>query len=425
MRFLRYGGLDKTTFVSYCSNRYSNDSQRYSSNSGDPMHAAVKHIEDATEELKAERGPSNELGRLTDQAAKILIDSGGFRLLQAKSHGGYEADITDFLAWVRAVARANPSAGWIAGVVGVHPWEIALHVDEVQNEIFGDDPTTLAASPYAPMGRAIPVEGGYKLTGQWQYSTGTDHCDWVILGGIVVDESAPRNGPPPVLHFILPRGDYEIIEDSWHVMGLEGTGSKDIRIDGAFVPEYRTISHSGLSDGDYGHRRGDTPLYQLPFGCVFSASITAATFGIAQANIDAYRDYLTTRVSAMGVVGTTDPYQQQALAEAEADLAAGIAHIDAMFNDWIVRVTAGEKIDNGERLEFRRNQVRAVQRVLDSVNTMMSRAGTAAVWTTRELEQLWRDLRTGGTHLSNSMDLIYNAWANDEFGTGVERYTFH
>ena len=133
------------------------------------MHTAVKYIEEAAEELKAERGPSNELGRLTDQAAKILIDSGGFRLLQAKSHGGYEADITDFLAWVRAVARANPSAGWIAGVVGVHPWEIALHADEVQNEIFGDDPTTLAASPYAPMGRAIPVEGGYKLTGHWQY----------------------------------------------------------------------------------------------------------------------------------------------------------------------------------------------------------------------------------------------------------------
>ncbi|MGB1689038.1 MAG: hypothetical protein ACPHHT_10880, partial [Ilumatobacteraceae bacterium] len=74
------------------------------------MHTAVKYIEEAAEELEAERGPSNELGRLTDQAAKILIDSGGFRLLQAKSHGGYEADITDFLAWVRTVARANPSS---------------------------------------------------------------------------------------------------------------------------------------------------------------------------------------------------------------------------------------------------------------------------------------------------------------------------
>lgn len=388
------------------------------------MHEAVQRINDAHDLLVAERAPSNELGRLTDAAARILIDSGGFRLLQAHSHGGYESDVRDFLAWVRAVARANPSAGWIAGVVGVHPWEIALHDERLQDEIFGDDPTTLAASPYAPMGRAIPCDGGFTLTGHWQYSTGTDHCDWIILGGIVIDETAPP-GPPDVRHFILPRGDYEIIEDSWHVMGLQGTGSKDIKINGAFVPEYRTISHGGLADGKYGHRRAATPLYQLPFGCVFSAAITAATFGIAQACIDAYRDYLATRVSAMGVVGTTDPFQQQALAEAEADLAAGIAHIDAMFGEWTTRVTNGGSIDNGERLEFRRNQVRAVQRVLDSVNTMMARAGTASVWTTRALEQLWRDLRTGGTHLSNSMDTIYTAWANDEFNTGVKTITFH
>lgn len=388
------------------------------------MHDAVARIHEAADLLRDEHARSDEAGQLTDKAAAVLRESGGIRLLQAASHGGFEADVRDFLEWVRTVARYNPSAGWIAGVVGVHPWEIALHDERLQDEIYGADPDTWTASPYAPQGRAVPVEGGFRFSGRWSYSTGTDHCDWVLLGGIVVDDDR-RGGPPDVRHFVLPRGDYEIVEDSWHVMGLSGTGSKDIVIDGAVVPEYRTISHRALSDGEHSHRRADTPLYQLPFGCVFSAAIASATFGIARGAIDAYREYLRTRVSAMGVVGTSDPFQQQALAEAEADLAAGIAHLDAMFGEWMERIEAGDVISRSDRLEFRRNQVRAVQRVLASVDTMMSRAGSAAVWSTRPIERFWRDLRTAGTHLSNVIDTIYVAWANDAFDTGVPTITFH
>ena len=260
------------------------------------------------------------------------------------------------------------------------------------------------------------------LSGRWQYSTGTDHCAWVILGGIVAGD---RGGVPDYRHFILPRGDYSIVDDSWQVMGLQGTGSKDIVIDGSFVPEYRTINHFALSDGAFSHRRAGVATYQLPFGCVFSAAIAAGTFGIAQGTIDAYRDYVRTRVSVLGVVGTTDPFQQEALAEAEADLAAGIVHVDTMLGVWLDRIAAGGTISRGDRLEFRRNQVRAVQRVLLSIDKLMSRAGSAAVWTTRPLQQWWRDLRTAGTHVSNVMDTIYAAWANDEFETGVPSMAFH
>lgn len=387
------------------------------------MHESIAAIHDAAEVLRAERAPSDAAGRLTDTAAKVLRSSGGFRLLQSADRGGFEADPRVFLEWVRTVGRYNASAGWIAGVVGVHPWEIALHDVRLQDEIFGSDPDTLTASPYAPQGRAVPADGGFVLSGRWQYSTGTDHCDWIILGGIVVDEGA--GGMPDYRHFILPRGDYTIVEDSWQVMGLQGTGSKDIVIEGSFVPEYRTVNHFALSDGELGHRRAGTALYQLPFGCVFSAAIASGAFGIAQGTIDAYRDYVRTRVSTLGVVGVTDPFQQEALAEAEADLAAGIAHVDVMLGAWLERIAAGETITRSDRLEFRRNQVRAVQRVLFSIDKLMSRAGSAAVWTTRPLQQWWRDLRTGGTHISNVMDTIYTAWANDELDTGVPAVTFH
>ncbi len=389
------------------------------------MHDSIARIHEARELLRAEHASSDEAGALSEKAARVLRDSGGIRLLQAGDRGGFEADPRVFLEWVRAVARYNPSAGWIAGVVGVHPWELALADERLQDEIYGSDADTWAASPYAPQGRAIPVEGGYRFSGEWQYSTGTDHCAWVILGGFVIDEAAGPDAFPDLRHFVLPRGDYDIVEDSWHVMGLSGTGSKNVRITDAFVPEYRTVQHFALCDGGYASRRPQSSLYQLPFGCVFSAAIASATLGIAQGCIDAYRDYLLTRVSAMGVVGTTDPFQQQALAEAEADVASAIVHIDAMLGVWLDQVTGGAAISQIQRLEFRRNQVRAVQRVLFSIDQLFSRAGSAAVWTTRPLERYWRDLRTGGSHLCDMADTVYTSWANAEFATGGPINTFH
>ncbi len=379
------------------------------------MHQAVEYIHDHAQALRDEHAPSDENGRLTATARDILEKSGGIRLLQAAGHGGFEAAPHDFFEWARAVGRYNPSAGWIAGVVGVHPWEVALLDPKVQDEIYGENPDTWVASPYAPQGRATREADGFRLSGHWQYSTGTDHCNWIVLGGIVVDADGNPDRPPEVRHFFLPRGDYEIVEDSWHVMGLSGTGSKDIRVDGAFVPEYRTVLHGALADGEYSFRQPDKLLYHVPFGCIFSGAIASATFGIAAGAIEQYREYLQTRVSAAGVVGKTDPYQQEALAEVEADLAAGITHVDAMMDNWLRQLARGNPITPGQRLEFRRNQVRAVQRVLFGVDKLFSRAGSAAVWSTRPLERFWRDLRTGGTHICDAADTIYGAWANHAF----------
>ena len=400
----------------------------FSAATGENMHKAIKHIHEHAQVLRDTHVASDELGLLAEPARAVLEQSGGMRLLQAKSHGGFEASPTDFLAWVRAVAQHNPSAGWIAGVVGVHPWEVALVDERLQDEIYGGKPDTWVASPYAPQGRAVREGDGFRFSGQWQYSTGTDHCDWVVLGGVVVDETGNAGGPPEWRHFFLPRGDYEIVEDSWHVMGLSGTGSKDVRVEDAFVPAYRTIGHGPLSEGEHAGRRAETPLYHLPFGCIFSAAIAAATLGIASGAVAHYREYLQTRVSASGVVGKHDPYQLEALAEVESDLAAGIAHIDLTLMQWMDRLHGApnaQPISKAQRLEFRRNQVRAVQRVLFGIDKLMARAGSAAIWSTRPLERYWRDLRTAGTHICDTPEVVYRAWADHEFKTGVQHFLLH
>src|SRR4029079_10094068 len=122
---------------------------------------------------------------------------------------------------------------------------------------------TWIASPYAPMGRARPVDDGFEVSGRWQVSSGTDHRDWILAGGFVIDDAGELVKPLDVRHFVLPRADYQILDDTWNVVGLKGTGSKDVLIEKSFVPEYRTIRSTKVVDGSAAREsnRGDNPLY--------------------------------------------------------------------------------------------------------------------------------------------------------------------
>ncbi|MBW4818886.1 hydroxylase, partial [Rhodococcus qingshengii] len=128
-----------------------------------------------------------------------------------------------------------------------------------------------------------PVEGGYILNGRWSFSSGTDHCDWIMIGAMVGDESGKPLMPPKILHVLLPRSDYDIDQDSWNVVGLRGTGSKDLIVKDAFLPTYRTIDAGKVFDGTAWKEAGRTEtLYKFPFSCIFPLGITSSLIGIAE-----------------------------------------------------------------------------------------------------------------------------------------------
>lgn len=385
------------------------------------MHPSIDHIQASAAALREDALEGDAQANLTDRTVRILKDSHGTRLLQAKDLGGYEEHPNEFFDWVMAVGAEQPSAGWIAGVVGVHPWEISFMHPKLQQEIFGEDPDTWTASPYAPFGRARPVEGGFLLSGEWPYSTGTDFCRWVILGGIVTDaDGQPLPGPPDVRHFVLPRGDYEIVDDSWKVMGLKGTGSKNVRMHDVFVPGYRVSESKKVVEGMYAEeRRPGIPLYAMRFGIVFSAAIAAGTLGIAEGTLRRQREYMAGRVSVTGSVAKTDPSYLSALAVAEADLDASKCHFKCMISDLYDQVAAGNRITHEQALTFRRNQVRATDRVYESIAPLARLAGSAGIQETNHLERWWRDLQTGITHICNVRDSAYLAWGLHSFGGSI------
>jgi 3-hydroxy-9,10-secoandrosta-1,3,5(10)-triene-9,17-dione monooxygenase len=390
------------------------------------MNKCTAFIEQHAQALADDAFEGDQRGELTARTIQVLLDSGGFRLLLAKELGGEEAHPVDFVDWVIAAGAEQPSAGWVAGVVGVHPWEISFMDPRVQAEIYGSDPNTLVASPYAPMGRARPVDGGYLFSGDWPYSTGTDYCEWVILGGMVELSGAEGNLVPDVRHFVLPRNDYEIVDDSWNVMGLKGTGSKNVRMQDVFVPDYRVYEAQKVTEGIYAAQwRPDNPLYAMMFGIMFSAAIAAGTLGIAKGALRAQQSYMMDRVSVVGSVAKTDPAYLSALAVAEADLDASVLQLRHMLAELYDHTSAGNAITPAQRLHFRRNQVRATDRVFQSFTPLVRLSGSAGIQEASGLERWWRDLQTSITHIANVQDMAYISWGIHNFGGEIPPTAFY
>jgi len=384
------------------------------------MNQSVASITHNAAALRTEAAPSDSLARLTDESVRILRESAGMQLLQAKDLGGFEAHPNEFFDWVITVGVEHASAGWVAGVVGVHPWEISIMDPQVQEEIFGVNPGVWVASPYAPFGKAVPVDGGFLFSGRWPYSTGTDHSEWVILGGQVTDTAGASQTPPDVRHFVLPRTDYTIVPDSWNVMGLQGTGSKDVIVDNVFVPAHRVSIGARMYDGSYAaERRPGSPLFAMMFGVMFNAAIASGTFGIARGALRAFTDVMETRVSTQGVSARTSPGQLERLAAAESDVDASINHFQSIIAQLYDHVGSGGEISVSQRIRFRRDQVRATQRCITAVDDLFRGAGSGSMAFGHPVERAWRDLHVAGTHVCNTTELPYAAWGAHRFGAPV------
>lgn len=381
------------------------------------MTKVLDNIAAIADRLREQSPEAERLGRLPDDTANLLKSAGPIRLLQPKKYGGFEAHPREFAETVMAAAALDPATGWICGIVGVHPWQLAFADPKVQEEVWGADNDTWMASPYAPTGIARPVEGGYIFNGRWQFSSGTDHCDWIFLGAMLGDPEGNIATPPTMLHMILPRSDYEIVEDSWNVVGLKGTGSKDIIVKDAFVPSYRVMNGDHVIDGTAQRQYGVTEtLYKMPWSNMFPLGITSAVIGIAEGALAAHLDYQRDRVGAQGTAIKDDPYVLFAVGEAAADINAArqelLANVDRMWD----LVDAGKEVSFADRAAGRRTQVRAAWRAVMAVDQIFARSGGNALRMDKPLQRFWRDAHAGLNHAIHVPSTVYHASALSSLG---------
>jgi len=243
--------------------------------------------------IRARAGETEQLGRVPDDTIQELTDIGVFRATQPRQWGGLEIDHATFYEGMALIASACASTGWVASVVGIHPWQVALFADAAQRDVWAEDRDARIASSLAPTGAVRRVDGGYRLSGRWPFSSGVDHCSWALIGGVIPD------GDGEFRTFLVPRGDFTIDQGSWQVTGLAGTGSKDLLIEDAFVPEHRTHSVVDVYHGrDPGFAVNDRPYFRLPWRLVFGYTIAAPAIGAALGAVEAFIDSNRARVSA-------------------------------------------------------------------------------------------------------------------------------
>jgi 3-hydroxy-9,10-secoandrosta-1,3,5(10)-triene-9,17-dione monooxygenase len=380
-----------------------------------PVQEVLAGVTDLLPVLRARAQEAEDIRNVPAETVKSLAETGFFRLLQPASYGGLEADPLAHYTAVRLLAGACGSTGWVASVIGVHAWQLALFPPRAQEDVWGADRGTLACSSYAPTGQARVVEGGYRLSGRWSFSSGSAHAAWVLLGAIATDDDGK---PADFRTFLLPASDY-VIDDVWDTIGLRGTGSNDIVVDGAFVPAYRSISFADhMKLYGPGQELNPGPLYRLPYGSVFTYTITAPVIGMATGAYDAHVAYQRDRVRAayIGQKAREDPFSQVRIAEASSLIDGAWLALERNFTELIGHARAGRKLPIPLRLRVRRDQVSGTSQAIRAVDLLFENSGGRALRAGTPLQRFWRDAHAGRAHAINDLEKTLSAFGRGELG---------
>src|SRR5262252_8356743 len=346
----------------------------------------------------SERAPrAEQLRRLPDETIADLHASGLFRMLQPARVGGSELPFRALYELTAVIGRGCGSTSWVLANLAAHHWLLGMWHPEAQHEIWGQSPDSLISSALIfPRGRARRVEGGYRLSGRWPFPSGIDPSAWNMLGAVVSDEETGQNEPRM---FLVPASDYTVI-DTWQVIGLAGTGSKDVEVGDVFVPAYRTLSTERIRGGpNRGSELNPGTLYKLPAVSLFG-------LGIARGALQHFVETTRTRLSAYtgrNIADFANIQEHLARAAALADAAEAIVLRDC---DEATRITeAGVVPSLEQRARYRRDGAFAASLCTKAVDLLFAASGGAAVYERNPIQRAFRDVHGANAHYMLNWDV--------------------
>ncbi|MEU4706449.1 3-hydroxy-9,10-secoandrosta-1,3,5(10)-triene-9,17-dione monooxygenase oxygenase subunit [Nocardia salmonicida] len=377
----------------------------------------TERVEALLPTLRERAQEAEDLRRIPEESMKALQETGFFRLLQPKQWGGHAADPVVFYDTVRRIASACGSTGWVAGIIGVHNWHLALFDQQAQQDVWGDDTDVRISSSYAPMGAGQAVDGGYIVRGSWAWSSGSDHATWAVLGGPVI-----KNGKPVDFgSFLIPRSDYRI-DDVWNVVGLRGTGSNTVVVEDVFVPSHRFLSFRAMSEGRApGLGQNTDAVFKMPWGTIHPTTISTPIVGMGYGAYEAHVEHQGKRVRAAyaGENAKDDPFAKVRVAEAASDIDAAWRQLSGNVAEEYALLLAGEEVPFDLRVRARRDQVRSTGRVIASIDKLFESSGATALANGTPLQRFWRDAHAGRVHAANDPERAYVMYGTHEFGLPV------
>jgi len=359
--------------------------------------------------LRAEAPKNEALRRLTPEVMAALHRSGLLRYLQPKVRGGMELPFVAYFDIPEMLARGDISVGWVAANLGSHHRNLVWWEPKAQEEVWGPDPDAGIASGIAyQQGRGVPRDGGVILTGEWNFSSGTDHSDWSMLACMV------REGDKVVdyVYCLVHRSDYEVTDD-WHVLGMRATSSKTVRCKDVFVPGYRVLSMHVAKPGHAwpGLEVHRNPHYRIPTSALGGDCIGACLVGNARAALETSIELVKSRSTSYTGAKMRD-FQTVQLrvsgAAAKVDAAALLMRSDCLEAQRIYE--EGGTLDVETRLRYKRNCALAARMCVEAVDSLHEMAGANGIYDHYPLQRMFRDQRAAAGHFSFSTDAQLPPW---------------
>lgn len=372
---------------------------------GDDLYAEMLARAHALVPVLRERAArTEELRRLPPETEADLHRTGLFRILQPKRVGGSELDYVALIDFADVIATADASVAWNLVNLASHHWTLAMFDRRAQDLIWDRDANALIASSFIfPAGRAKKVDGGYRLSGRWPFSSGVDPSTWNMLAGVVSSDDDADGVEYRI--FLLPETDYTII-DTWHATGLRGTGSSDVEVKDVFVPDHMTLAVRDVAGGPApGSDVNPGALYRVPMFALFPYVLSGVALGNAQACLNDYVAIARNRASTYNRAKLGDMQTTQIkIAEASAKIDAA----RLIMRQTCIKATAdaqrGVIPDMAEKTRYRRDGAYAVNLCTEAVALLFGASGARGLYTSGALQRQFRDAHAINAHIAFSFD---------------------
>lgn len=366
-------------------------------------------------EVRAVRDEIENERQMPLPLVQAMQEAGFFRLLVPREIGGFaEHPLTAFLV-IEEIARADGSAGWNL-MIGVEEGMFSSFLpQETAREIWSLNPNAILGGSATPNGRAVAVEGGYRVTGQWPFASGCQHCTWLAGNSILLTGDTPireEDGSARVRWLLFPAEQAEII-DTWNVAGMRGTGSHDIAVSDLFVPEGRVFAPYGGTPWPAGG------LYEFPYRSIVGITLASVATGIARAAIDALVDLAAGKTPVGSRVLLRERAAVQAdVARAEAMLRSARCFLfEAVEEAWEAAQRGPLSLE--QRALVRLAAINAVSSATHAVDLMYNAGGATSIYATNPLERCFRDIHVATQH-AEVAPIQYEAAGRVFLGLGAQ-----
>jgi len=347
--------------------------------------------------------------RVSQEIFEQILDAGLYDVLLPSRYGGCEYGLDTFVDVAFEVARGCGSIGWNYSITSKYHAFLGMFPAEAQDEVWGNNRRAVIAASFTPAGQAVAVDGGYRLGGKWMYCSAVDNCGWMIVGTIVLSDDG--DGPGVKGYALAPISDFSM-DDNWHVVGLAGTGSKNVYCEDLFIPAHRFLPlDDTISGNPPGAEVNKGPLYSLPLFSMISFSLCAPIMGMAQGAYDEFvgatRERITRGAALSQPVPMAEiPTIQLRIGEAASSIDAARLLVDRDCKEIMATIRAGNRLTVEQRARNKGDLGFATKLSLQAVDRVFEASGGGGLFRSGRLQRFWRDIHAGASHISLNRDAV-------------------